>query len=61
MTIIYSDGAGLVKEDLGWHDIGCQSIDFVGGYVYFTGGEIDEDGNYVERKIPVSAMVQITY
>ena len=61
MTIIYRDEIGIVREDLGGHDIDCRSLDFCGGYVYFTSGEIDESGNYVERKIPVSALVQITY
>lgn len=57
MTIYYKDEGGIVAENLGAYD---NEIDFCDGSVYFLGADCDENGDRVDRKIPLSALVRIT-
>lgn len=57
MYIYYRDGGGIVQEFLGEE---YKEIDFCGGFVYFTSCQEDTDGNLIERKIPISALVRIS-
>ena len=52
MWIYYRDEGGIVQEYVG--------EDFCDGFVYFTSSEEDKDGNLIERKIPLSALVRIS-
>lgn len=61
MTIIYRDNLGIVQEDLDFNNPDMRVIDFCDGYVYFVSSEIDKDGNYVDKKIPLDALVRIGY
>ena len=61
MTIVYRDDCGAVAEELHGENVYENSIDFCDGYVYFKSAELDRDGNFIERKIPVSALVRILY
>lgn len=57
MWIYYRDELGIVQEYVGEE---YREIDFCDGFVYFTSSEEDEDGNLIERKIPLSALVRIS-
>jgi len=57
MTIYYRDGGGIVAENLGAYD---DEIDFCDGFVYYLGADYDENGDRVDKKIPLSALVRIT-
>ena len=57
MTVYYRDEGGIVQEFIGAE---YKEIDFCDGFVYFTSCEYDEDGFFVERKIPLSALVRIS-
>lgn len=57
MWIYYRDEGGIVQEYVGEE---YREIDFCDGFVYFTGSGEDKDGNLIERKIPLSALVRIT-
>ncbi len=61
MTITYRDEGGYVAEEIHGENIYENSIDFCDGYAYFTSDSIDADGNYIERKISLSALVRIVY
>lgn len=56
MTITYRDSLGIIAETLSDGESGG-SIDFCDGFAYFT--SIYDDGNMIERKIPISAIVRI--
>lgn len=58
MTIYYRDALGIVPEALSDGESG-ESIEFCDGYAYFTSSETDDNGNMIERKIPLSALVRI--
>lgn len=58
MTIYYRDKLGIVAEEMSNEESG-ESVDFCDGFAYFTSATIDENGNLIERKIPVSAIVRI--
>lgn len=61
MQIVYRDEGGLVAEEPHMENVYQNSIDFCDGYVYFTSDALDGNGDYIERKIPVSALVRIVY
>ena len=58
MIIFYRDEGGIVAEDLGGHDE--MEIDFCDGMVYFESSEIGEDGFFITKEVPVSAIVRIS-
>ena len=61
MTIVYIDEIGIVREDIHGENIFENSIDFLDGWCFYTSGKIGDDGNYIERKIPISSIVRIVY
>lgn len=56
MTIIYRDEIGIISEQLTDGESG-ESIDFAGGYAYFTAPK--EQGDLIDKKIPLDALVRI--
>lgn len=56
MKIYYRDDGGVVAENLGACD---NEIDFCDGFVYFLSASHDKEGNRIDRKIPLSALVRI--
>ena len=61
MTIYYRDEGGIVREHLLYDSVYANSIDFADGKAYFTSEAKDEDGYYIERKIPVQSIVRIEF
>lgn len=61
MTICYRDEGGYVVEEMDFDQYELREIKFCDGYAYFTSAEQDNDGNLIERKIPLAALVSITY
>lgn len=61
MTICYRDAGGYVTEEMDFDQYELREIDFCDGYAYFTSAALDADGFFAERKIPLDALVSITY
>ena len=61
MVVLYRDGIGVVREELDWSNADMRIIDFCDGHAYFTSGDVNKDGNYIERKIPVGNLIRIEY
>lgn len=58
MTVYYRDSIGIVAETLSDGETGS-TIDICDGYAYYTSAKTDEDGDCIERKIPLSAIIRI--
>lgn len=59
MTVCYRDGGGCVVEEMEFDQYEQRSITFCGGEAYFT--VVRDDGEKIDRKIPMDALLEIVY